>query len=243
MKKIMLLKSLLMASMLIAPIFAEAGSESIYFMMQGLVTSYGGNTAFGWCGTYGEVGEWAVALVAWAPGIPPTPPEEPPTNFTYSFYAANLTNALQVELNYSGADLYISGLWNVYNITFAYEITENSFTYNLTIKPVVEAGEGTLVVTGNWAVFTVAIIGIDEVSGIVLHHCVKSEEAIPIGDISGISGVPDNNIDIFDLVHTAKAYGTTPGIEGYEFSIDFNFDFTIDIYDLTTIAVNLGEHY
>jgi len=28
-----------------------------------------------------------------------------------------------------------------------------------------------------------------------------------------------------------------------DFSMDFNFDFKIDIYDLTTIAVNIGESY
>lgn len=240
MKKIMLVNSLLMALTLVAPTFAESGTESTYFMMHGLVTTYGTNMAYGWCGAYGEVGEWAQAFIGWAPGTPPTPPEEPPANFTFSFYAAILTNTTTVELDYNSADLYILGLWDVYNVTFVYEGTHS---FEFTMIPLVKGGKGTLIATGNWTAFVVSIAGIDEVAGIVIHHCVKSGEAIPIGDVSGISGTPDDTVDIFDLVHTARAYGSSPGLANYDFSVDFNFDFTVDIHDLTTIAANLDKSY
>jgi len=232
MKKLALVNAALMAIILVVPVFADA--EATYFMMHGVVTSYGTEPAYGWCGAYGEVGEWANALLGWALGVPPTPLEEPPENFTYTFYAANLTEATQVELNYSGADLYILGYWNVYKVTFVYEGEEVSYT----IEMLVEHGEGTLIVTGGWTAFTVAITGIEEVSGTVAHYCVRSGEEIPIGDVN-----LDRTINIFDLVHVSLAYGCTPGIGNYDFSIDINFDFTIDIYDLTTIAVNIGESY
>jgi len=238
MKKIILSIAVLLTLVLATPTIAQPPIESTWVMMQGRVEMYGAEPAFGWCGVYAEVKEWAQVFMAWMPWGGPQIPE------ICNFYAARLVNTTLVELDYDGADLYIEGLWDVYNVTFIYEPGETPGNYTLIIDLLVDHGGGTLSVTGNWTDFIVAITGIEEVAGTVTHYCVKSGESIPIGDVSSINpGIPDNTIDIFDLVHTARAYESTPGIEGYDFSIDFNFDFTVDIYDLTTIAVNIGESY
>jgi len=215
-----------------------------YVMMQGLVTTYGSEpTAYGWCTTRALIGEWAKVNVFWIPATPLPPQGEPSTeNFTYSFYMARLDNGT-AELNYDIYDLYISGLWDVYNVTFGYygELRNSSIT------PLEQDVPGELFVTGNWTDLTIQIEGFDLLTGIVVFH-VERPMPIPPGDVSGdpsegMLGVPDCKIDIWDLVHTAKAYDSTPGIMNYDFSLDFNLDFKIDIYDLTTIAVNIGLKY
>jgi len=223
----------------IMPISAEGAT---WVMMHGYINSYGDLPAFGWCGVYAKIGEWAQAFAAWMPGTPTIPETSPET---INFYAARLVNTTLVELNYSGADLYIEGLWNVYNVTFIYEPGVVPGNYTFKVELLVDHGEGNLRVTDNWKNFAITITGIDEIKGTVIHYCVRQVEVIPMGDVSSSSGpgIPDYKVDIWDLVHAAKAYGSTPVMMNLDFSMDFNFDFKIDIYDLTTIAVNIGESY
>lgn len=220
--------------------FISSATDQTWVMIHGEVEYYGDNRASGWCGVYAVIREWAQAFVSWIPWGGPQIPE------IYNFYAARLVNTTLVELDYGGADLYIEGLWNVYNVTFIYEPGIEPGNYTLIIELLVENGSGTLSVTGNWANFTVDIRGIEVITGKVVFHSVKPIR-IPIGDVSGPypqTGTPDGKINIWDLIHAAKAYGSTPGNPhnlNYDFAFDFNFDYTIDIIDLTTIAVNIGE--
>lgn len=243
MKKITLPIAILLTLMLTTPTIAQPSIDSTWVMMRGTVETYGGNPAYGWCGVYAEVGEWAQVFIAWMPLGGPQIPE------ICNFYAARLVNTTLVELDYDSADLYIEGLWNVYNVTFIYEPGETPGNYSLTIELLVDHGKGTLSVTDNWTYFTVDIVDpkIELISGTVTFYRIRSIE-IPIGDISGPLeiGIPDETINIWDLVHAARAYESTPGnphLPNYDFSFDFNFDYTIDIYDLTTIATNLGKSY
>jgi hypothetical protein len=222
------------------PATAQLTVDPTWVVMRGEVEYYGANRAFGQCRVYAEIKEWARAFVAWMPWGGPQIPE------IYNFYAAELVNTTIVELDYGGVDLYIEGLWNVYNVTFIYEPGIEPGNYSLTIELLVDHGDGTLSVTGNWTDFTVDIPRIEPISGKVTFYAIRFEE-IPLGDVSSPAiGVPDGNVNIWDLAHTAKAYGSTPGnphIPNYDFGIDFNFDFKIDIIDLTTIAVNIGKIY
>lgn len=244
MKKLRILPIVILLSlMLIMPTIAQPAANPIWVMMHGRVEYFGLNQAWGHCGVYAKVGEWAQVFAAWMLA-------KPSITTVFNFYAARLMNTTIVELNYSSSDLYIDGLWNVYNVTFIYEPGQMPGNYTFTIELLVDHGEGTLTVSGNWTTFTISITGIDKVGGSVKRYIIRPLEPIPIGDICGPNkGPPDNNVNIFDLVHAAKAYGTTPGMPGMEFdfssyfSMDFNFDFKIDIIDLTTIAVNIGESY
>jgi len=233
----------LLPLMLIMPTIAQPTANPTWVMMHGRVEYFGLNPAWGHCGVYAKVGEWAQVFAAWMLA-------KPRITTIFNFYAARLMNTTVAELNYSEADLYIQGLWNVYNVTFIYEPGEMPGNYTFTIELLVDYAEGTLTVNGNWTTFMISITGIDEVGGSVKRYIIRPLEPIPIGDICGPNmGPPDKTVNIFDLVHAAKAYGTTPGMPGMEFdfssyfSMDFNFDFKIDIIDLTTIAVNIGESY
>jgi hypothetical protein len=207
-----------------------------WIMLKGEVTSYGGVPAMGWFRTYALIGEWAQVYAIVLPGLsfePPTAPEI--GNFTYSFIYVRLENSSIIALNYTGSDdLYVSGLWSVYNMTFAYQTYEN---FTLTIETITSNATGELLVTNTWSAFTINIEGVSTISGIVSHAIIGTVE-IPHCDV-------DNNrvVDVFDLIRTAKAYGTTPGLECYNFELDFNFDFVIDIYDLLQISIELGKEY
>lgn len=248
MRKIIWAMAVLLTLILITPAIAqpiepptEPPTEPKWVMMHGEVEYYGAEGAFGWCGVYAEVREWAQAFVAWMPW------GEPQIGVIFNFYAARLVNTTLVELNYSGADLYIEGLWNVYNVTFIYEPGIEPGNFTLEIELLVDHGYGTLSVTGNWTDFTVDIRETELITGKVIFYVLEPIR-IPIGDVSGHPqiGVPDGEVNIWDLVHAAKAYDSTPGSPWnpyYDFSFDFNFDYKIDIVDLTTIAVNIGESY
>jgi len=234
------LLTLMLATPTVAPTITQSATESTWVMMRGEVKFYGADDAFGWCAAFGEIGKWAQAFVVWIPWGGPSIPE------IFRFYAARLVNTTAVELNHDGADLYIEGSWNVYNVTFIYEPGLKPRNYTLKIELLVDHGNGNLSVTGTWQDFALNITGppsIPLVSGKVVFYAIRSFE-IPIGDVSSQeTGKPDGTTDIFDLVHAAKAYDSTPGMSNYDFTMDFNFDYKIDIYDLTTIAVNIGKRY
>ncbi|RLI40512.1 hypothetical protein DRO69_12800 [Candidatus Bathyarchaeota archaeon] len=154
--------------------------------------------------------------------------------FSFTLYIARLVKASTIAINFSDSNFYISGFWDVYNITWTY-IGERRF--NMTAKPVVINGTGEFKVINYWHRFTLDIEGIELVSGRVVFLCFRLLR-IPPGDIN-----KDYIVDIFDLVHAAKRYETTPGVADFDFDLDFDDNLKVDIYDLTTIGANLGEGY
>lgn len=165
----------------------------------------------------------------------------PVANFTFSFYAVRLINSSVITLNTSAVapnNLYISGLWDVLNVTFVHYLNRlgvfDGDDYNETIRPVVFNATGELRVFSDWTKFELSIKGLELVSGSVQHYFVGIWE-IMIGDVDG-----DGKVDIKDLVHIAHAYGTKPGIGRYGFDVDLNFDFQVDIGDLTTAAAQIN---
>ena len=245
MKKMLLIGVLLMTTVLMAPTFAEPATTN-WVMMKGKITSYDGvPVAIGWCGVHAKVGEWAKVHAFWIPTIPSPPMGPPNTEFTFSFHMAKVNGT--AELNPTeGVNLTITGLWDVFNVTFGY----HGELRNSTTEVVAWNVPGKLNVTDNWTAFTIDIEGLALINGTVIFHREKSTP-MPIGDVTGDPtigplGVPDRTIDIWDLVHVAKAYGSTPGNPlrpNYDFSVDFDFDFEIGLGELTTVAANLGTEY
>jgi len=262
MKRLISMGAILAAFILLSPVFALPPAESNStdnVVMHGAINLYGTQPAFGWCGAYAKIEEWARVYAFWMPENITFKPPMSNENFTATFYEAVLVNATIVELNYTGNDFYISGLWSVYSVTFSavpYNITYTyknyTFTYTYwnvtwTLTPLVVNGTGDLSVTGNWTNFVINISGIPLLSGEVMFHRVASMP-IPMGDVYGPNRTQDSKVDIWDLQHVAHNYGSTPVLDFMQgkpesFNMDFNFNFQIDIYDLTTIAVNIGESY
>lgn len=238
MKKAIWVSILLMTLALTIPTFAEPATESTWVFMAGNINWYGNEGLVGWCGAFAKIDEWAEVYALWEKfQILPIPGN-------YTFYYARLANASIIKLDYTGKDFYILGEWDVLKVILVYDAHGN---ITRVTELLADDARGELSVTGNWSAFTISIMDPDVklITGRVVFHRITSKGPIPRGDVKGpeINSLPDGEIDVYDLVHVAKAQGDTPGMGRYNFDIDFNFDFTIDIYDLTTLAVNFGEEY
>lgn len=235
MNKITVSVLMLLLLALYAPV-SRSVSNSPWVIVYGEVRNYGLAHAFGWCGVYAQVKSWARIIVAWMPTSGPSIPE------IINFHAAFLNETIMVELDYQNNDLYIEGFWNVYNVTYIFQPGKAPGNYTLDIELWMGRTHGTLSVTGGWTSFNVNIFNLDLIAGVVKHYRVTFGAPIPIGDVSSSDkGVPDGVVNIWDLVHTAKAYGLRPGAE-YNFNLfcmDFNLDYIIDVGDLATIGANI----
>lgn len=241
MKKFVLALGLLITLvMTLIPVSAQSATDSTFVAMIGRIDYYGAKPAYGCLGAFAEVKKWAEVKVIWTdmgPRILCFPA-------IYYFYAARLVKSNIVELKYYENDFYVSGLWDVWNITLYYD--EHGNLWKKIINLIVDDGPGELNVFNGWKNFTVDIKPkppMELIVGRVLRYWIRWFP-IPLGDCNW-----DGKIDISDLVHVAMAYRSTPGTEKYDLSteitvdIDLNFDYTVDIYDLTTIAANLGASY
>lgn len=212
-----------------------AGSTSVFVAAD--IKMVGSEGLTGFCGVWAQINQSAEVRALWQKfqifAIPGN----------YTFYYARLANASVISQNYVGRDLYILGLWTVLKITLVYD---SSGTITQVVEIITDNAGGELYITGGWTSLTINIrdpnVGL--ITGNVYFYRVVLAGAAPIGDVSGVqTNVPDGKIDIYDLVHVARAYGNTPGIGKYDFNIDLNVDFKIDIFDLTTVAANLGTSY
>jgi hypothetical protein len=226
---------------------ADTSVQRIWVRVNGVITEWGTTPVFGWLGANariadvnGTIREWAGVHATWSSNRPRMNcTVRPKENFTLCAYSANLVNTTMVRLNYSGYDLYISGLWNVVNITTAVYVTDTGelINWTRTIEPLLTnvTGELRIFPLGpvHWRQFELDIAGIDLLKGIVLIHAISFAE-IKLCDVTG-----DQKVDIQDLVRVAKRYRTVPGMLNYDHESDLNFDDKIDIGDLTTIAANI----
>jgi len=154
---------------------------------------------------------------------------------TYSFYAVRLTNASIVELDYSGCDFYVSGTWDVYNITW---VNYNHKNATWTLQVMVDDGDGTLCVSDTWKNFTIAINGIEPIDGRVIVHILKTKRPIPQGDVNW-----DHKVNIVDVAAVGKAYGAVPGTLHFDFELDLDSNFQINIVDIAIVTKDFGKEY
>jgi hypothetical protein len=241
-----MLAVLAMGSFISIPAMAEGGQvQQTWIRMRGMITNWGATPVFGWVQAHARTvdandtyRQWANVHAIWSDQPRHINCTNPPTeDFVYTYYCAHLANSSVIGLNYSDNDFYISGLWNVYNVTVEYYIGEfgELLSYTISLEAMVTNGEGDLRVFNDWMDFQLSITGIDSLSGTVLVYIIGSME-INICDING-----NGRINIEDLVGAAKRYGSMPGLGNYSFEMDLNYDFRIDVGDLTTIAANLGQ--
>lgn len=230
-------------SIAISPIQVEP-AKVIWVHMKGLVTSYGGEDAFGGIMAHArmhvEENDWARVYGFMTQQTPVT---DTSAEYTFSFLAFKLVNTTEVELNHEGNDLYISGLWNVYEVTWTHY--DNSWTR--AIEQIIEEEHGELKVNLETAgVFSLKIDDLDLIEGIVIFYHIRyggfSEPQLPIRRVNADHN-GDWKINIVDLMKVAKSYGTTLGTPKYNFFSDIKFDYAINIADLYEIARTFGQEY
>lgn len=164
-------------------------------------------------------------------------------NFTYSFYTARLVNGSFSALDYNGYSFFMNGTWNVWNITSTVTITTDnngniiSVNSNQNAVSLATKAYGELTVASGWNNFTLAINGIDPLTGIVYAHITTSRMFNPFM-IEGIGS--STTVTTADLNSVIKAYGSMPGWGSYDQRMDYNFNYKIDICDVATAAANLN---
>ena len=184
----------------------------------------------------------SVSWSLWAPPTTSSTSSNAPWNF--SFYDARLVKTTTVALDYSGHDLYVSGLWNVVNVTSGGN-PRHAPDFKRTTTYVVQNATGTftsdLKVPGNWTLTITGLTGSVNGSATIVH---THAQRILEGDIFG-----KGCVDIFDLVYVARLVGATPGapqwggpsnFENVE-KADVNHNFQVDVYDLVIIATEIGR--
>lgn len=239
---IMMLAMLAIGTFALVPSLARADIQDsrMGVRMRGTITQYGAEPAFGWLSANAFIAnkngtrrEWAVVHAIWADRPDRLNVTGPPTgNFSFSFYGAKLTNFTDVRFN--ATNLFIAGNWTVVKVTTTIQIDSNGFPVNITkaYTLLVTDAYGELRAPTFGGGFQLSIIGIDPVKGIVTFWMFRFFEIrVCAGD--------DGKVGIRELVKAARRYKAAPGLSTYNMDIDYNFDFNIDIGDLTTIAANI----
>jgi len=240
-------------------------AKVIWVHMKGLVTSYGGGDAFGGIMAHARIVEeeddWARVhgFLTQQTQVTDTSAE-----YTFSFLAFRLANTTEVTLNDDdGNDLCISGLWNVYEVTFTH--FDNKWTR--TIEQMLVEASGDLIVNLNGyaepdvaiesetyeriplstaGTFTLDIDSLETIAGNVIFYHIRYggffEPLLPIRRVSADHN-GDWKVNILDLIKVAKSYGATLETPRYDFFSDTNFDYSVDIKDLFDIAQTYGQEY
>ena len=163
-------------------------------------------------------------------------------NFTYVFYAARLLNASVSTLSTgsSASNYFINGTWNVATVNSTVTIITNE---NGTITRVLrnqdittQKAYGELTVTDNWSKFTLAINGIDPLTGSVSRSMTRQMQ---FNHFKMTDDSTSNTVTKADIKEVAQCYGAMPGWGSYDTRMDFNNNYRVDIADISTVAANM----
>lgn len=205
----------------------------------GTVDSYGVEAAYGWLNVFAKVEEWAEGWSVFV--VPPLggfriliyPP--PPIEFT--IYVVRIINASAVKLDHEGADFWLSGFWEIGNVT---NPTSMKDILELTRNMKVATGE--LNVTDSWSCFSLTIEGLESIRGNITAYCVREFDEpggqIPHGDINC-----DYTVDMQDILILILGYGSVLGFNSYDLYGDLNLDLSMDMQDIYITIKNFGEEY
>lgn len=164
-------------------------------------------------------------------------------NFTYTYYTANLVNASLSSLNVTGYSLFMNGTWNVFKDTETFTINTDSsgnvinFNHNTNGVALATQAYGTLTVPTGSNNFTIAITGVNNLTGTVHFQRISSRTFNPfiVNNTSTSTAVTTS-----DVSAVMSAFGSSPGWGNYNQRLDYNFNGQIDIADLATAAANLN---
>ncbi len=163
-------------------------------------------------------------------------------NFTYTFYAARLINASVSTLSASNRseNYFLNGTWTLLTVQSTITVITNSSGNIVRVlrnsETTPERAYGELTVSDNWTKFTLAIDGIDPLSGTVFRSVQRQVQFNPfkIVDDSVITTVSRE-----DFKEIMQCFRAMPGWGSYDTRMDFNNNFRVDIADLSTVASNM----
>jgi hypothetical protein len=158
-------------------------------------------------------------------------------NFTYSYYAARLPNASISTSNVgSSSNYFLNGTWNIAAITSTVTIYTDAYgnvtkvNRNQDMTPTKAYGE--LTISGNQ--FTLSIDGMEPLTGSVWRTLTRSW----INPFKLTDSATDA-VTAADVHAVAKCYRAMPGWGNYDTAMDFNYNYRVDIADISTVARNM----
>ena len=161
-------------------------------------------------------------------------------NFTYTFYAARLWNASVSSLSAGATNFFLNGTWNVNTVKSTITIITNDNGDIVSVHRVSDTQlakvYGELNVTNNWTKFKLQLTGYDPLTGSMTRYMMRQTQF-------NFFKVADDNtgttVTKADLTAVVKCYGAMPGWGNYDNTMDFNYNYKIDIADLATVAANM----
>ena len=163
-------------------------------------------------------------------------------NFTYVFYEARLTNASVSTLSTStsATNYVLDGNWKIFTVISNVTIITNDegqiTNVHHSTDTSMQKADGELKVTDNWTKFTLAINGIDPLTGSVFHTVTRQVQFNPFKVTDDTTTTAVTKADVAQVI---RAYGAMPGWGNYDAKMDFCNHYKIDIADLSTVASNM----
>ncbi len=230
---------------------SNALSARSYIRINGIITEWGATAVNGVLQTQAgtsmrvdlSTNQLAMATAMWTTNTSrPISSVESKQNFTYTFYVARLTNASVSTLSTTtlGVNYFLNGTWTIYTVVSNVTIITNSegqiTNIHRSSDTSVQKAYGELRVTDNWTKFTLAINGIDPLTGSVFRSVQRQVQFNPfkVTDDTTINAVTKD--DVAAVIHS---YGAMPGWGNYDARMDFCGHYKIDIADLSTVASNM----
>ena len=238
---------------LVSPTSIASGlTQRNYIRVNGIITHWGPTLVNGTIQTQAgtslfsdsRTNQLASATAIWTTNLTrPIAAVASKQNFTYTYYAARLTNASVSILSTNTGDntnYLLNGTWTVLNVTSTITITTNTdgkITHiHRSSDTSIQRSYGELNVTDNWTKFVLSINGIDPLTGSVFRSSIRQVQFNPfkVTDDSVTSSITKG-----DIAAVLQSYGAMPGWGNYDAKLDFCNHYKIDIADLSTVASNL----
>jgi len=222
-----------------------------YIRLNGLITEWGTTAVNGALQTQAgtalfndaDTNQLASATAIWTTNTSrPISGVESKQNFTYTFYTARLVNASVSTLSTSTTDAnyFLNGTWNVYtiisNVTIITDSSGSITSVHRSSDTSVQKAYGELTVTDNWTKFSLAINGIDPLTGSINRSVQRQVQFNPFKVTDDTTTNAITKADVAAVIHS---YGAMPGWGNYDSRMDFAGHYKIDIADLSTVASNM----
>jgi hypothetical protein len=222
-----------------------------YIRINGIITQWGTTAVNGALQTQARIGTFengntnqlAAATAIWTTATSrPISDVLSKQNFTYTFYEARLTNASVSLLSTTaiGTNYFLNGTWSIYTVISKITIITNDngqiTNIHRTSDTSVQKAYGELRVTDSWTKFTLAINGVDPLTGSVFRSVQRQVQFNPFKVTDDTTTNAVTRDDVAAVIH---AYGAMPGWGNYDAKMDFCGHFKIDVADLSTVASNM----
>jgi hypothetical protein len=138
------------------------------------------------------------------------------------------------------ANYFLNGTWNVYtiisNVTIITDSSGSITSVHRSSDTSVQKAYGELTVTDNWTKFSLAINGIDPLTGSINRSVQRQVQFNPFKVTDDTTTNAITKADVAAVIHS---YGAMPGWGNYDIRMDFAGHYKIDIADLSTVASNM----